>query len=143
MRLFLDSSALAKRYVEEPGSDKVLSLCCGAEEIILSSLCVPEIISGFNRLRREGNLSPARYRSLKRALAADVDEATIIDLTPLVIDRTIACLERSPLRASDAVHLASAIESMCDLFVTADHKQGQAASHLHLKVDSVGPPILT
>ncbi len=137
MRLFLDSSALAKRYVEEPGTDRGLNLCRGAEEIILSSLCVPELISGFNRLRREEKLSLNRYRALKRELAADVEEATIIDLTPLIIDRTIACLERAPLRALDAVHLASAIESMCDLFLTADRKQGQAAAQLRLKVEAV------
>lgn len=138
MRIFLDSSALAKRYVEEPGTEQVLRLCQRADEVILSSLCVPEIISGFNRLRREKKLSPARYRSLKHDLAADVEEATIIDLTPLVIDRTIACLERVPLRALDAVHLASAIESMCDLFLTADRKQEQAAVQCGLTVEAVG-----
>lgn len=135
MRIFLDSSALAKRYVEEPGTERVLSLCRGADEIILSGLCVPELISGFNRLRREEKLSPARYRALKRDLAADVEEASIVELTPLIIDRAITCLERAPLRALDAVHLASAIESMCDLFLTADRKQGQAAAQFSLKAE--------
>ena len=138
MRLFLDSSALAKRYVDEPGTQRVLNLCHGADEIILSGLCVPELISGFNRLRREEKLTPARYRALKRQLAADIEETTTIDLTPLIIDRTITCLERVPLRALDAVHLACAIESMCDIFLTADHKQWQAATQLGLMVEMVG-----
>ena len=134
MRIFLDSSALAKRYVAEAGTEQVLRLCQEADEIILSTLCVPELISGLNRLKRDGKLSPSRYRALKRDLAADVDGATMVDLTPPIIDRAIACLERTPLRALDAIHLASALESMCDLFLTADHRQGEAATHLNLKV---------
>ena len=40
MRLFLDSSALAKRYVLENGSDRVVELCREADEVVLSSLLV-------------------------------------------------------------------------------------------------------
>jgi predicted nucleic acid-binding protein len=42
------------------------------------------------------------------------------------------------LRAADAVHLASALEFGCDLFLTADRRQGQAAAQLRLKVATVG-----
>ena len=110
MRLFLDSSALAKRYVQEPGSERLLTLCRESDEIVLSSLCVPELISGFNRLRREKRLSVRDYRLLKRELAGDLDAATVVDVTPSVVDRAILCLERAPLRTLDAVHLASAME---------------------------------
>ncbi|MBI5631073.1 MAG: type II toxin-antitoxin system VapC family toxin [Elusimicrobia bacterium] len=134
MRIFLDSSALAKRYVEEPGSEEILRLCREAEEIILSSLCVPEIISGFARLKREGRLSASQYRKLKRELAADVDAATVVDLTPAVIGRAVGCLERSPLRALDAIHVACALESSCGLFVTADRRQRDAAVSFHLRL---------
>ena len=137
MRIFLDSSALAKRYVAEPGTEQVLRLCEAADEIILSALCVPELISGLNRLKREGKLSPTRYQGLKRDFAADVEAATLIDVGPLVIDRAIACLERTPVRALDAIQLASAMESMCDIFVTADYKQREAAARLRLRTEPI------
>lgn len=137
MRVFLDTSALAKRYVAEPGTDIVARQCQAAEEIILSSLCVPELISGLNRLKRSGELSTIRYRMLKRRLAADVEEATVMDLAPAIISRAISCLERAPLRASDAIHLACALESMCDLFLTADRRQASAATRFNLKVEPV------
>lgn len=135
MRIFIDSSALAKRYVREAGTEKVLSWCREAEEIVLSALCAPELISGFNRLKRERKLSASQYRGLKRDLAADVQHATIVDLAPSVISRTIACLERKPLRTLDAIHLASALESLCDVFITADHQQYKAAAHFNIKVE--------
>ena len=49
MKTFFDSSAFAKRYVEEPGSQTVDSLCREATEVALSVLCVPEIISALMR----------------------------------------------------------------------------------------------
>ncbi len=137
MRIFLDSSALAKRYIAEPGTELVTRLCRQADEIILSTLCIPELISGLNRLKREGVLSTSRYRGLKRALAEDVEDAAMVDLTPAIIDRAISCLERTPLRALDAVQLASALESRCDLFVTADRRQGGAAARLSLKTEII------
>lgn len=138
MRIFLDSSALAKRYLEELGSDQVARRCQEADEIVLSVLCVPELISGFNRLRREGAFSPARYRALKGDLAADVEEASVIDLTAAVIDRAIVCLERARLRALDAIQVACAIESGCDVFLTADRAQGEAARRLRVKTEMIG-----
>jgi len=44
MRILLDSSALAKRYVCEPGTEQVLSRCRDADEIVLSVLCVPALV---------------------------------------------------------------------------------------------------
>lgn len=138
MRIFLDSSALAKRYIFEPGTEQVLRRCREADEIVLSALCVPELISAFNRLRREGKLTAARYRRLKGDLAADLEQATIVDLTPSVVHRTIFCLEHAPLRALDAIHAASAAESLCDLFISADRRQCEAAARLKLRIENVG-----
>ncbi|MEK7389101.1 MAG: type II toxin-antitoxin system VapC family toxin [Elusimicrobiota bacterium] len=140
MRIFLDSSSLAKRYIIEPGTDQVLGRCGQADEVVLSVLCVPEIISALNRLRRENKLSKPRYRRLKRDFAADLAQATIIDLTSSVMDRVVFCLERSSLRALDAIHVASAMEAGCDLFISADRRQCEAAAGLRLKVEIVGKP---
>jgi len=38
MRLFADSSALAKRYLPEPGRETVLARCAAADEMIISFL---------------------------------------------------------------------------------------------------------
>ena len=53
MKLFLDTSALAKRYIAEQGSDGVLRLCREAEQLAVSVICLPEMISTLNRLVQE------------------------------------------------------------------------------------------
>ncbi len=51
--LHIDSSAFAKRLVEEKGSQQVQELCSQAAELCLRVLCVPEVVSALNRRLRE------------------------------------------------------------------------------------------
>ncbi len=133
MRLFLDSSAFAKRYVREEGSDPVEKLCMQASALGLSIICFPEIASALNRKRRERDLSPSDYAQLKTRLMTEVKDADIVQLTPKVLGATITLLETSVLRAMDAMHVASAIEWQAELFVTSDRRQFQAANKAKLK----------
>ena len=106
MRLFLDTSAFAKRFLEEAGSDDVEAFCMRASDLGLSVICVPEIISAMNRRVRERSLSRRQYEVAKKRLAQDVSDADIIQLTSAVVARSVKILERNPLRAMDALHLA-------------------------------------
>ena len=72
MRVFFDSSAFVKRYVNETGTDAVLHWCDQATEIILSGIALPELISSFCRLQREGRITETQYRQLKSLLLADI-----------------------------------------------------------------------
>jgi predicted nucleic acid-binding protein len=138
MRIAFDSSALAKRYVRESGTPRVLELCAQATEVVVSVLCVPEILSGLNRLRREERLSSDGYSAAKTDLADDMTQATIVAVTPTVLSRAIELLEEAALRTLDAIHLAVAMDSACDLFVSADARQCEAASELGLRIERVG-----
>ncbi len=138
IRLFLDSSALAKRYVQEVGTERVVVLCREAEEVVVSIIALPEVVSTLNRLRREGRLSQRDYHAIKQDVLADLAEASVIEVTASIVDKALACLERSPLRASDALHIATAMEVSADLFVTADRRQRQGATDAGLKVEAVG-----
>lgn len=137
MRTFFDSSALAKRYVFEAGTPLVAQFCAQADEIVLAVIVVPELLSAFNRLRREGKLADPEYHLLKSELAADVAGATVIELSPLVIAKSLECLERFPLRAMDAIHLAAAVTAGVQRFVSSDQRQCQAALSLGLAVEPV------
>ena len=127
MKTFLDSSAFAKRYIEEEGSQAVDDVCDAASELALSVICVPEIISALNRRRREKTLSREEYATAMRRLSEDVADAAIISLTPAVIGTCASLLEASVLRAMDALHVACALEWGAELFVSADEKQVRAA----------------
>jgi predicted nucleic acid-binding protein len=79
MRVFFDSSAFVIRYISEEGTDTVLKWCDQATEIILSGIVLPEIISAFCRLQREGKITDTQYRQLKSLLLADIEDAAICD----------------------------------------------------------------
>ena len=137
MRIFFDSSAFAKRYVSEEGTDAVVQWCDRATEIALSGIALPELISAFCRLRRESKISEAQYQQLKDSLLADIEDAAICDLTPIVLAHSIASLERNTLRGMDAIHVGSAIAMQADLFVSADTRQCAAAAAAGLEVAAV------
>ncbi len=137
MKTFFDSSAFAKRYVEEPGSQVVDSLCQKATEVALSVLCVPEIISALNRRVREGVLTGREYAEAKQYLSQDIRDAVIVDLVPQVVSTCMKILEASPVRASDALQIACALEWGTELFVSADKRQISAAKKSGLRTKLV------
>ena len=137
MKTLFDSSAFAKRYVEEPGSQRVDDLCQATTVLALSVIGVPEIISALNRRVREKRLSRAHYSAIKARLSEEVADAVIINLTPEVIARATALLEKHPLRAMDALHVACALEWGAELFVTGDLRQYKAARSLGLRSEYI------
>ena len=139
MRAFLDSSALAKLYLREPGRALIEAHLAEAQELILSVLALPEVISALARLRRSGSIDDEEYLAQKQRVTADTADAAIVGVTPLVVRRAVECLERAPLRASDAIHVASAIEAEVDSFVSADQRQCNAARKMGLRVVPVPP----
>jgi predicted nucleic acid-binding protein len=132
VKTFFDSSAFAKRYVEEHGSQTVDSLCQEATEVGLSVLCVPEIISALNRRVREGLLTRQEYAEAKQYLSQDIRDTAIVNLVPQVVSTCTKILETSPIRAADALHVACALEWKTELFVSADKRQLAAAKKVGL-----------
>ena len=137
MKVFLDTSAFAKRYVTEPGSDKVVALCQRADSLVVSVVCLPELISTLSRLVREKKLAKAAYRKLKMSAMADLADVDICQLTPGVLVAGVSLLESQPLRAMDALHVACALAVEPDVFISADHRQLSAARKTGLKVVDV------
>ena len=137
MRVFFDSSAFVKRYVSETGTEAVLNWCDQATEIGLSAIALPEIVSAFCRLRREGKIDDTQYRQLKSLLLADIEDAAICDLTPAVLAHSIASLETNVLRGMDAIHIGSAVVLKADVFISADQRQREAAVRAGLRVEVV------
>jgi uncharacterized protein len=137
MRVFFDASAFVKRYVRESGTEAVLVWCDRASEIGLAGIALPEIISGFCRLRREGKIDDIQYRQLKSLLLEDIADVAICDLTPDVLAQSIASLENNVLRGMDAIHIGSAVVLKADVFVSADERQRAAANRAGLRVEAV------
>jgi predicted nucleic acid-binding protein len=138
MNAFLDTSALAKAYVKEDGSAEVAAVLDEADTLGLSVLATVEMTSLFCRLRREKRMTPKGYSMIKEIFLADIDDASMIDVTESVVGRSVSLMERTTVQSIDALHIASAAEWGCDVFVTADVQQARAAKLAGLTVKKVG-----
>ena len=137
MKLFLDTSAFAKRYVAEQGSDKVLAMCHQADSLVVSVICLPELVATLSRLVREKKLTKVAYLQLKSDAMADLADVDVCQLTSEVLASVVSLLELHPLRAMDALHVACALACKPDAFVSADHRQLSAARKAGLKIVDV------
>lgn len=138
MKLAVDSSSFAKRYVQEIGSDELELILGHASELAFSVILVPEIVSALNRRVRERILTVADYRAVKKQLLEDVKDATVLQITPSVVSRSVKLLEGNALRTLDSLHVACALEWKADLFVTSDRRQFIAAKHSGLHAEYIG-----
>ncbi len=137
---YFDASALAKRYVEEPGSSEVRSLLAQCL-ICTSRLSEVEVASALVRRAREGALTLAERDRALSSLSEDMKTFYVVELFPEIARAARALLLRHPLRASDAVQLASSThvrESIEErvLFVAFDQRLNEAAEEEGLGLPS-------
>ena len=137
MKVFLDTSAFAKRHVLEEGSDNVVALCRQADNLIVSVICLPELMSTLSRLVREKKLAKADYQKLKADAMADLVDVDICQITPAILASVVSLLESHPLRAMDALQVACALAVAPDRFVSADYRQLAAARKAGLNIVNV------
>jgi predicted nucleic acid-binding protein len=131
MRYF-DSSALAKRYMREKGSVKVQRLLASGVSAT-SRLSAVEIVSALMRRSREGAISKAECDRALAGLEADMTAMLVVEFTPEIVTRAQLLLQRHPLRAGDAIQLASCLHLQEALeaelrFVAFDDRLTGAAS---------------
>ncbi len=137
MRVFFDSSGLAKRYIRERGSDEVERILSVAGELGLSVIAPAEVISALSRLRRQRAIAQGQYDLAKRALFTDLEDVSVVGVTNSVVAGAIGLLEEYSIRTLDALHVASAAEWKADLFVSSDKRQIAAAAGRGLRARRV------
>ena len=108
MRLYLDTSALVKLYVDEPGTPLVRKRVAEAQLVATATLAYVEARAAFARRYRERSFSGAEYRRIVRDLDRDWGHYLLLEVTEPLIREAAALAETHRLRAYDAVHLASA-----------------------------------
>ena len=106
--LFLDASALVKRYVEEDGSDSVIEAMAG-QSVAISRLSATEVVSAICRRCREGDMRVEQRETALRSIDSERPDFHVVELTEEVTTRAAALLRRHPLRASDSLQLAACL----------------------------------
>lgn len=149
---YLDTSALTKLYLTEPGSRK-LARWFGSRihgflpsvELWVSRLGFPEVVSAIVRRRNTGTLTPAAARRLWLQAFNDFylpkSPYAIIDPVQSIVHHAALLVAGHGLRGYDAVHLASALRLQNILalgtsvvFVSADQRLNRAATAERLSV---------
>lgn len=109
MILYLDASALVKRYVAEPGSAAVGSLIEEGEAVGTGVISRAEVVAALARAVRTKLLSRQAAASALESFNAEWESLVRVQMTEAVVARAAALAWEHGLRGYDAVHLASAI----------------------------------
>jgi uncharacterized protein len=141
MRLYFDTSALAKAYTSERGSTDVDDFLTRGTTVFLSDLNRVELRCMLARRMRSGEITAAQEQSIWSQFLLDVSNeffepialpAAAWPVATQLIDRVAPIA----LRTLDALHVAIASALPAIVFVTADRAQRNAA--LQLGMHTVG-----
>ena len=139
MAAYIDTSALAKWYLSESGSDEFEAWIHGIQKPTISSLSMAEMRCLLARRRRLRILDREEESSTYALFMQDVAERhltvepvndTDVRAAVHLIDR----IEAHPLRPLDAIHLSICTAREMDLLATADTMMAAAAEEIGLEV---------
>jgi predicted nucleic acid-binding protein len=109
MILYLDTSALVKRYFKEPYSEDVINKWRSATQIATSFVTYAETMASIFRKRRESHLDNLIVQEIQDLFKQDwlsFVRVEVNDELNLYVDRVT---EQYQLRGFDSIHLASAL----------------------------------
>ena len=129
--MYVDSSALLKRYVEEADSAAADGLLQADPALLTARHTVVEVRRNLARLLSGRDLVAARS-----AFADDLRSLSIIELDEATCESAASIAEATGVRTLDALHLAAAqrVSAPGVGFLTFDLRQAQAARALGLTV---------
>lgn len=110
---FLDSSALAKCYINEVGSSWVRGITApsAGNDVHVFELVAVEVVSTMARRRKGGSLTPAAATTSIARLSRDLQhDYVLLKVSDSLILEALVLADRHELRAYDALHLAAAME---------------------------------
>ena len=104
---FLDTSAWAKLYVQEPGSSWLARWSATSPALVVSSLALIELLATLSRRRADATLPPPRFEDLYRMALDDASHGPILHFDGDVFELAINLPIHVPVRGADTVQLAS------------------------------------
>jgi predicted nucleic acid-binding protein len=129
--LYVDSSALLKRYVDEDDSDACDAILRSDPALVTGRHTVVELRRNLARLVAPGDLAGARA-----LFERDLSAISLVELDATTCEAAAVIAEVTGARTLDALHLAAAqrVGSTGIPFVTYDVRQAQAARSLGFTV---------
>ena len=109
MIVYLDASALVKRYVGEAGSPAVEALIGRARTVGTGLVSRAEVVAALAKAARVGIVTREAAARARAAFNADWEHLVRLHLGEALVSRAAALAWEQGLRGYDAVHLASAL----------------------------------
>jgi len=109
--VYLETSALVKRYAVKTGTAWVRALCDSPGQVIAVALFgLAEVAAAVNGKRRGGAMEQVASDAILTDLKADAaSRYALLDVDQFVVDEAIELTCRHRLRGYDAIHLACAL----------------------------------
>jgi predicted nucleic acid-binding protein len=129
---FFDTSAFVALLRDEPSTATVVGLDASAREVYGSQILFAKSITAIHRWMREGHLSGSDRDFLRERLNQNLMRFRIQPIDDRVNASVVIFTEKYPLRAADAIQLASwsVLQAALDeqiAFVCLDHRLREAA----------------
>ncbi|MEK6681959.1 MAG: type II toxin-antitoxin system VapC family toxin [Nitrospirota bacterium] len=107
--IYLDSSALVKKYLMEDGSEKVKTILDASDVFATSKITYPEVLSAFARKYRHKDISENKFQRASEDFQADWDYLCIVEFQDEMLPVTREIIETHYLKGADSIHLSSAL----------------------------------
>lgn len=129
-RLYLDTSAFFKTFVEEEASEVVERLILLAKEnkieIILSDWVINESFALVDKNRRKERISQVQAQNILSEIVSmmskevQYENFTVYPITDKILITSRFAIQEYHIAASDALHVFISAVAECDCFISAD-----------------------
>ena len=145
MLVYLDSSAIAKRYIEEKGSESVDAVYEvlekeGSHRVAFSIWNIGEVFGAIDTRRQRGDIDE---KAMSEAIRLFVGETrkfvamrrlTVLPIGGKVLEESRNLILKHHMYQADALQVATARESEAALILTADKKLAECAKSEEIQV---------
>ena len=140
---YVDTSALAKRYIDETGSEDIDAFLGRWPRVLISRLVVLEFRCVLQRRRRAAEIDAAYERAALADFAADIRSGyfqvePLTDHHAVVAHELVGQLSDHSLRTLDALHLAIAQSAGVNVLATADRAMARTAEAIGIRTVTFG-----
>lgn len=137
MRAFIDTSTLFKKYVEEPGSQRLERLLEDVYVLIVSPITRLEINSVLERRLRNSSILSDQAAFIEEQFERDYHYFELVLWNQNLEATGKALIRKHQLKVLDAIQLAAARLADCELFLVSDKRLSAAAAAEGLPVSVV------
>ncbi|MDR3725170.1 MAG: type II toxin-antitoxin system VapC family toxin [Terracidiphilus sp.] len=118
---FLESTAFAKLFVHETGSESLIRLLDGVEDNrkLIASSTPLELYAAIRRRERERGLTAEDAANIRESLRTEAARTVQQPLNPAVLEAARELIERTTLRWPDALQLGAAMTAR-EMFQTEE-----------------------